>query len=69
MSRLRSRLQVFGAIVIAAGFVWGSGTVASALPQAERVRADVHSARVVDYATDVVAPGSRFFTTRAPFDQ
>jgi hypothetical protein len=69
MSQLRSRLQVLGAIVIAAGLVWGSGTVASALPQAERVRADVHSARVVDYATDVVAPGSRFIHSRPTYDQ
>jgi hypothetical protein len=69
MSQLRSRLQVLGAIVIAAGLVWGSGTVASAIPQSERVRADVHSARVVDYATDVVAPGSRFIHSRPTYDQ
>jgi hypothetical protein len=69
MSRLRSRLQVVGGIVIAAGLVWGSGTVASALPQAERVHADVHSARVVDYATDLVAPGSRFIHSRPTYDQ
>jgi hypothetical protein len=69
MSQLRSRLQLLGAIVIAAGLVWGSGTVASALPQAERVHADVHSARVVDYATDVVAPGSRFIHSRPTYDQ
>jgi putative nucleotidyltransferase with HDIG domain len=49
--------------------VWGSGMVASALPQSERVRADVHSARVVDYTTDVVAPGSRFINSRPTYDQ
>jgi hypothetical protein len=43
--------------------------VASALPQSERVRADVHSARVVDYTTDVVAPGSRFINSRPTYDQ
>jgi len=69
MSLLRSRLQVLGAIVIGAGLVWAGGTVASALPQSERVHADVHSARVVDYATDVVAPGSRFIHTRPTYDQ
>ncbi|HEV3461390.1 MAG TPA: hypothetical protein VG413_05065 [Candidatus Dormibacteraeota bacterium] len=69
MSQLRSRLQVLGAIIIAAGLVWVSGTIASALPQWERVRADVHSARVVDYTTDVVAPGSRFIHSRPTYDQ
>jgi hypothetical protein len=69
MSQLRSRLQVLGAIVIGVGLVWGSGMVASALPQSERVRADVHSARVVDYTTDVVAPGSRFINSRPTYDQ
>jgi hypothetical protein len=33
------------------------------------VRADVHSARVVDYATDAVAPGSRFTNSRPTYDQ
>jgi hypothetical protein len=69
MTHLRSRLQVLGAIAIAAGLTWGSGMVASALPQSERVRADVHSAGVVDYATDVVAPGSRFIMSRPTYDQ
>jgi hypothetical protein len=69
MSRLRSRLQVFGAIVIAAGLVWGSGAVASAVPQSERVRADVDSPRAVDYTTNVVAPGSRFIHSRPTYDQ
>jgi hypothetical protein len=69
MSQLRSRLQVLGATVVAAGLVWVSGTVASALPQSERVHADVHSPRVVDYATDVVGPGSRFIHTRPTYDQ
>ena len=69
MSQLRSRLQVLGALVIAAGLAWGSGAVAAALPQSERVRADVHSTRVVDYTTDVVAPGSRFIHSRPTYDQ
>lgn len=69
MSQLRSRLQVLGAIVFAGGLIWGSGTVASAFPQSERLRADVHSARVVDYATDMVAPGSRFIHSRPTYDQ
>jgi hypothetical protein len=42
--------------------------VASALPQAARLHADIHSTRTVDYATDVVIPGSRF-TTRPTYDQ
>jgi hypothetical protein len=42
--------------------------VVSNLPQTERLRADVHSARTVDYATDVVLPGSRF-TARPTYDQ
>jgi hypothetical protein len=69
MTQLRSRLQMLGAIVIAAGLIWGSGAVASALPQSERVHADVHSARVVDYATNVVVPGSRFTISRPTYDQ
>ena len=69
MNQLRSRLQVLGAMVIAAGLVWVSGTVASALPQSERVPANVHAARVVDYATDAVGPGSRFIHTRPSYDQ
>jgi hypothetical protein len=56
-------------MVIAAGLVWVSGTVASALPQSERVPANVHAARVVDYATDAVGPGSRFIHTRPTYDQ
>jgi hypothetical protein len=69
MSHLRSRLQIVGAMAIAAGLVWGSGAVASALPQSERVHADVHSARVVDYATNLVVPGSRFSNSRPTYDQ
>ena len=69
MRPLRSRLQVLGATVIAAGLVWVSGAIASALPQSERVHADVHSARVVDYTTDVVGPGSRFIHSRPTYDQ
>jgi hypothetical protein len=69
MSQLRSRLQILGAIAIAAALTWGSGVVASALPQSERLRADVHRTQIVDYATDVVAPGSRFITSRPTYDQ
>jgi hypothetical protein len=69
MSHPRSLLQLLGAIAIATVLTWGSGLLASALPQSERLHANVHSARVVDYATDAVAPGSPFFTTRAPYDQ
>jgi hypothetical protein len=68
MNYLRSPLQIVGAVVIAAALVWGSGMVASALPQTERLHADVHSTRTIDYATDVVVPGSRF-TTRPTYDQ
>ena len=57
MSRLFSRRQFVGAVVTVAALTWGSGMVASALPQTERLHADAKSARVVDYATDVVVPG------------
>jgi hypothetical protein len=67
MMQPRSRLQILGAIVVAGAMVWSSGMVASALPQSERLHAAVHSVRVIDYATDVVAPGSRF-TTQAAYD-
>jgi len=66
---LRTRLQLLGTVAIAAGLVWGSGMVASALPQTERLHAAVHSVRVVDYATDIVAPGSRFAKSRPTYDQ
>jgi len=66
---LRTRLQLLGAVAIAAGLVWGSGVVASALPKTERLHAAVHSVRVVDYATDIVAPGSRFAKSRPTYDQ
>jgi hypothetical protein len=66
---LRTRLQLLGAVAIAAGLVWVSGMVASALPQTERLHAAVHSVRVVDYATDIVAPGSRFAKSRPTYDQ
>jgi len=69
MSQLRSPLRIVGAIVIIAALVWGSGTIASALPQTERLHASVHSTRIVDYATDVAAPGSPFFRSRATYDQ
>ena len=66
---LRTRLQLLGAVAIAAGLVWGSGMLASALPQSERLHAAVHSAVVVDYATDIVAPGSRFAKSRPTYDE
>jgi hypothetical protein len=69
MTHLRSRLQTLGAVAIAAALVWGSGMVASGLPQSERVRVDLHTAPPVDYATDVVAPGSRFIHNRPTYDQ
>jgi hypothetical protein len=69
MTHLRSRLQVFGAMAIAAGLIWGTGLLVSALPQSERLRAAAPSVRVVDYATDTVAPGSRFGNARPTYDQ
>lgn len=68
MNPLRSPLRIVGAVAIVAALTWGSGMVASTLPHTERLRADVHSTRTVDYATDVVLPGSRF-TTRPTYDQ
>jgi len=68
MNPLRSPLRIVAAMAIIAALTWGSGMVVSNLPQTERLRADVHSARTVDYATDVVLPGSRF-TTRPTYDQ
>jgi hypothetical protein len=68
MTRLFSRRQILGAVVIVAALTWASGTVASSLPQTARLHADVQSARVVDYGTDVVVPGSRF-ATRPTYDQ
>lgn len=68
MNPLRSPLRIVAAVAIIAALTWGSGMVVSNLPQTERLRADVHSARTVDYATDVVLPGSRF-TTRPTYDQ
>ena len=68
MNPLRSPLRIAGAVAIVAALAWGSGMVASTLPQTERLRAELHSARTVDYATDVVLPGSRF-TTRPTYDQ
>jgi len=69
MTTFRSRLTFLRAIAVAAGLVWSSGMLASALPQSERLRVAVHSARVVDYATDVVAPGSPFTSSRPTYDQ
>ena len=69
MTRLGSRPQTLGAVAIAAALVWGSGMVASGLPQSERVRVDLHTAPPVDYATDVVGPGSRFIHNRPTYDQ
>jgi hypothetical protein len=69
MNQVRSRLQIVGALAIATALVWGSGMLASALPQSERVHAAAHSVGVVDYATDAVAPGSRFSNSRPTYDQ
>jgi hypothetical protein len=69
MSHPFSWRQIFGAVAIMAALAWGSGMVASSLAPTERLRTTVHPAPAIDYATDAVAPGSRFFTTRAPFDQ
>jgi hypothetical protein len=68
MTRPFSIRQIFAAVVIVAALTWGSGMVASSLPQTVRLHASVHAARTVDYATDVVLPGSRF-TTRPTYDQ
>jgi hypothetical protein len=69
MTHLWQRLQVLGAVVIAAGLIWGTGMLASALPQSERLPGATHSIRVLDYATDVVAPGSPFAKGRPTYDQ
>jgi hypothetical protein len=69
MTHLWSRLQVFGAMAIAAGLIWGSGMLASALPQSERLPAAAHAVRGLDYATDAIAPGSRFARSRPTYDQ
>jgi hypothetical protein len=68
MTRLFSRRQIFGAVVIVAALTWASGMVASSLPQTARLHANIQSPRVVDYATDVIVPGSRF-TARPTYDQ
>lgn len=68
MNDLRSPRLIFAAVAIMAALTWGSGMVASGLPQTARLHANVHSPRVVDYATDVVIPGSRF-ATRPTYDQ
>jgi hypothetical protein len=68
MKLLRSPLQMVAAVAIVAALTWGSGMVAAALPQTERLRGDVRSTRTVDYATEVVVPGSRF-ATRPTYDQ
>jgi hypothetical protein len=64
-----SPLHLVGAVVIAAGLIWSSGMLASAMPQSKRLHTDVYPASVIDYATDVVAPGSRFTNTRPTYDQ
>ena len=69
MTHLWSRLRIAGAMAIAVGLIWGSCMLASAIPQSERLRAAAHSVRIVDYATDVVAPGSRFAQSRLTYDQ
>jgi hypothetical protein len=68
MTRLFSTRQIFGAVVIAAALTWAGGMVASSLPQTTRLPANLQSPRVVDYATDVAVPGSRF-STRPTYDQ
>jgi hypothetical protein len=68
MSYLRSPRQIFTVIAVVAALTWGSGMVAAALPQTARLHAALHSTRIVDYATDVVIPGSRF-ATRPTYDQ
>ena len=68
MNLLRSPRRILGVVVIVAALSWGSGMVASALPQTARLHAAVHAPRTVDYATGVVIPGSRF-TTRPTYDQ
>jgi len=69
MNQVRTRLQLVAAVAIATALVWGSGMLASSLPQSERVHAAVHSATAADYATDVVAAGSRFSQSRPTYDQ
>jgi hypothetical protein len=69
MTAPQTPLRVLVAVVIAAGLVWGSTTLASAWPQSERLHHTVTSVRAVDYATDVAAPGSPFFRSRATYDQ
>lgn len=69
MNPLRSPLRIVVAVAIVAALTWGSGMIASSLPHAERLHATVHSARVIDYATDAVTPGSPFFATRPSYDQ
>ena len=68
MIRLFSGWQIFGAVLIVAALTWGSGMVASSLPQTARLHANIQSPRVVDYATDAVVPGSRF-TAWPTYDQ
>jgi hypothetical protein len=68
MNYLRSPRQIFAIVGVVAALTWGSGAVAAALPQTARLHASVHPTRTVDYATDVVIPGSRF-TTRPTYDQ
>lgn len=68
MTQLFSRRQIVGGLALAMALVWGSGMIVSSLPQTARLRAHVQSTRVVDYATDVVVPGSPF-STRPTYDQ
>jgi hypothetical protein len=62
-------MTAIGALAFAAALVWGSGMVAASLPQSERLPITVHPAGAVDYATNVVAPGSRFGNYRPTYDQ
>ena len=68
MNLLRSPRQILGVVVMVAALSWGSGMVAAALPQTAPLPTGAHFSRTVDYATDVVVPGSRF-TTRPTYDQ
>ena len=69
MRQLRSRITTIGALALAAALIWGSGVIAASLPHSERLPLPAHSAGVVDYATNVVAPGSRFSNYRPTYDQ
>jgi hypothetical protein len=62
-------MTAISALAFAAALVWGSGMVAASLPQSERLPITVRPAGVVDYATNVVTPGSRLGNYRPTYDQ